>query len=514
MIPTVSSSRFRIRTSIAASAALLLLTLPACGSSAEEAGTAAAFAAAAFEAGDYAAARGTIHQALSRKDDVAEYWLILARSELALREYGGALEAFRRAHELDRRNLEALQVLAELSILTGRLEDAEDYLDQIRLLAPQDPRARISQGTIALERGETAKALRTAEEVIRVDPRYLGAIVLKSKALAALKQYGKAAEILENAMRVYGQSAPVLEALLEIYRSSGNGAGERRTHERLVALSPQDPGLQIDLARALYRQGEGEAAFQQLLRLHRSRPDDQRVPGLIATLWLQLGNVPAGPREMQQMNSGGSPAMAIAMARYALDTRWPQEAARLLAPLIPAELSYRNAGTAGLYSEALLKTGRAGEAVALAERVLALDSANPRALAVRTSVALAERRLNDALAGALLVTSDNPRVSEYRALLARVYMARGEKNLALQTLKQAAVEFPTSSSVLGAYVDFLEREGSADRALVLADAFTARNRQSPDGWKIKAELCRKAGDKTCLSYSLSKAGEVGYSDGA
>jgi cellulose synthase operon protein C len=108
----------------------------------------------------------------------------------------------------------------------------------------------------------------------------------------------------------------------------------------------------------------------------------------------------------------------------------------------------------------------------------------------------------------LLLTSEYPRVSAYRALLARVHLARGELNLASQVVKDASREFPKSEPVLKAHVALLERQGSRDRARALTDAFTTRNRDSADGWAVRSDLCRKAGDEACLSESLARLNQI------
>ncbi len=486
----------------------LLLLIQACSSPSEKAAAAAAQASIYFNVGDYRAAAESARQAVLVRDDVPEYWLILGRSQLAQSDYMGALDSFRRAYELDRTNIEALQILADISVMAERLDEAEDFIDEMLALNPRDPRARIAKGFLALKRDRNAEALEIAEQVIREDPRYIGAIVLKARVLTGAGDHQKAAELLENAMRVHGQNPPLLEALQEVYQRAGDAGGQRRTLERRLALAPGNVELQLEHARTLYRIGQPSAGFDQLVRLHRAHPTNYRIPGLIADLWLRLGGEPAGPREIRQMADGAGPAMQVAMARYALDTRWPGEAARLLKPLIPAEPTSATLGVVGLYARALLELGKSDEAGRLAEKVLELDSTNPRALVVRTRLAMERRQLDDALASAMLLSSESPRVSKYRALLAEVHMARGEHNLALQTLKEANREFPDSSAVLGAYVAFLESQGNRQGALALAEAFTAHNRNSFEGWGIRGRLCRRAGDAECSSLSNARQQEL------
>jgi tetratricopeptide (TPR) repeat protein len=358
---------------LSALAALGLLLLGACDSSVQAGAEAGALAQSAFGAGDYVSARAAARQAVAHRDDVAEYWLLLGRSELELQEFESAYEAFQRAQELDPSDPEALRALADLSVMMKRSSDAAKYTDQILALDPGDPRGLIAKGLLKLDRGDAAGAAGIADEVIKRDPRYVGALALKAKTLVATGKAEQGAGILENAMRVHGQNEPLLEALLEIYRRSGDAAGEQSAYTRLLALTPGNVDLPIDYARSLYRRGNRAGAFEQIVRLHRANPDDSRVPGRIANLWLDLGNAPAGLREIRLLGEDGSAAMRVAMARYAAETRWPAEAVRLLAAMVPEEPSHETAGVAGLYAEALHKAGRPAEAGRLAERILALD---------------------------------------------------------------------------------------------------------------------------------------------
>src|SRR3712207_5558305 len=93
---------------------LLIVTLAACDNRQEQAQAAYAQYQAASVNGDLREARRALVALVAADDSNAAYWIELAKVSLQLTDYSGAYDAFQRAHELDRGNVEVLTAMTQL----------------------------------------------------------------------------------------------------------------------------------------------------------------------------------------------------------------------------------------------------------------------------------------------------------------------------------------------------------------------------------------------------------------
>lgn len=472
-------------------AALLLASLPACSSSQEKAADAALAGARALEAENYAEARRMMMKAVSARDDVAEYWVGLGRAELGLRRFSSAYEAYLRALELDRSNVEALQMLTDLSVMFNLLDKAAEYADQMLLLNPQDVRPKLAKGAIALRRKRNQEALALAEQILKADPAAEPALILRAKAQAAMGRPRPAAEQLELAMRVRGSTPLILEALVELYGASRDREGLQRTYARLAQAKPDDAEMLIDYARELYRGDRGAEALAVIERLQQSQGANPAVAERIVDIWLQPGMQPVGSSDVRRLAAGAAPAMRAALARYAIESGRPGEALPLLAPLTEGKVSPQSAYAAALLADAQHRLGRSNEALGLSERVLEIEKTSPRALLVRAAILIDRKEYRRALADARVVMRDNPRMPEGALTAATAYAGLGERNLEGVTYRRAYSDFPSNPDVIRAYVAYLAKHEGAAAALAVATESAARNPGSAEAQRLRSDLCRR-----------------------
>ena len=134
-MPSNASTGVRtIRREIAGAAALLLVAGPilaGCKSSAERAAEAMNQGQQLAAAGQYGPAQMQFDMAVQARDDLPELWMMRARNQVALQDYAGAFTSYRNALDQDRSNREALDALAQLTLASGRIDDARDYAEQI-----------------------------------------------------------------------------------------------------------------------------------------------------------------------------------------------------------------------------------------------------------------------------------------------------------------------------------------------------------------------------------------------
>ena len=109
---------------------------------------------AALAAGDMTRAQIALLTLVNAKEDVPDYWIELGKIDLQLGQYAQAYDAFSRAHELDRTNVEVQAALTQLALLSGQIDLADEQAKTLALLAPDHPAVALVRGYVALKSGD------------------------------------------------------------------------------------------------------------------------------------------------------------------------------------------------------------------------------------------------------------------------------------------------------------------------------------------------------------------------
>jgi tetratricopeptide (TPR) repeat protein len=110
-------------------------------------------------------------------------------------ETGAALEAVRERVESGEKSIDPIYALAAGLIATGRIDLADDYVDEVRERAPQDARFIVLASMVSLQRGEPAqaesllrhaKALAPRDATVALD---LGLVLHETGGLSAARPF-------------------------------------------------------------------------------------------------------------------------------------------------------------------------------------------------------------------------------------------------------------------------------------------------------------------------------------
>jgi cellulose synthase operon protein C len=454
---------------------LMPVALAGCSSAEEKAGEAAGQYEVALAAGDLVGARNAMLRAVQAKDDVADYWIALARLQIQLRQFADAYYAYSRAVELDRANIEALQSLSEIALASGRVAEAERHVAQVELLDPQSLGAVTTRGFIALRSRNFDEAIRRADQVLARLPADPNAKILKARALQGKGDALAGAQLLEAHLQINGSDEMVLRALLTLHRQQENQAGIVQAGERLLALAPQEPRHQFEHARDLYRTGHAARARAIALDLL-GKPGGRRFLSDILSLWLSHEKPQTSLADAARLAQGASPAAKLAIARFYLEAKRPAEAEALIAPLHQLPVSAGNADGLATLGRAQILNGREAEGVRLLEAVLDFDATNILALRGRADHNMSKRRYDQALADALQLVRENPSSPEDRLRLAEVYTGLGNDKLAESTYWNAFRDVPGNRRLHRALRAYLLRSGRADAVAAVDSQFEEQKR--------------------------------------
>ncbi|WP_235538646.1 tetratricopeptide repeat protein [Sphingomonas sp. Root710] len=489
-------------------AGALLLALVGCGSAEQKAAKAAARFDAYYAKRDYYSAKVEIGKAIAAQDDNPEYWAKLARAQLGMGNYLDAHDAYSRVIELEPRNEEAIQALAELSYSGGSFGDSEKFADQILDEQPRSLRMLLVKGSIHASRRELPEARAVVDRMLSIDPSNEGAAILLARLLNIDGKRGAAIDTLEKSIARDGESSQKLLALLDLYAAGSDFRNTARIYARLFALKPGDRDLRLEYARALYDQGLPDRALGVLARLARRYPGDEALQQSIVDIWTEAGSAAVDlDRVRRFVAAQGDPQMKVALGHLLLDQKRYAEAEAVLRPFVDslapnAVITVANVEADVLYAGALSGLGRGGEALALIDRILKFDDGNPRALLMRVRVSVAANDLPRALRDAQALVRDNPDMVEGRVALAEIYVRRKERILADDVYAQAMNGIKEDPAMLNAYAAYMLRTGRPARALDAARRFTVDNPRSRDGWRERAQLCIQLGETDCVDEAF------------
>jgi len=491
-------------------AAAALLALVACGSAEEKGYKAATRFDVYFARRDLYSARVEIGRALAARDDIPEYWSRLARLELAEGRYLQAYDAYARVVELDPKDAEAIQTMAELSYSGGSLDDAERLADQILEEEPRSLRMLLVKGSVAAQRREVADARAIAEKMLGIDPTNEGAKILLARALNMGGDRASAIATLRGAIADDGETIPKLMALLDLYLGADDFHHAARIFARLFALQPRDVTIRLEYIRLLYERGMPDRARAMLERLTRGHPGDKDLGRQIVRLWSEVGSDKVDVDALHRFVDGtGSRSMKIAVGQLLLDRNRYADAERLLRPFVDKQaITAEGVEADVLYAGALSGLDRGGEALALIDRILQFDQSNPRALLMRVRVAIASRDLSRALRDAQILVRDNPAMVPGRIALAEIYVRRGEPILADNAYANAMQQLSGDAEMLTAYIRYLSDSGRSGRALDAARRFTRDNPRSVEGWREQARLCRRLSNESCAAAAIETLARI------
>ncbi len=144
------------------------------------------------------------------------------------------------------------------------------------LLFPQqrEPQHAIEEATEAFREGKTLEAKQKLHSVLEGNPSDLGALVLIGAVLDADQHYSEADEYYQRALKIAPGSSQLLNNSANHYMASGDRSRARAFYLKAVAIDPQHPNANLQLARMNVEEKRGREALVYLNRLGNSESSD------------------------------------------------------------------------------------------------------------------------------------------------------------------------------------------------------------------------------------------------
>ncbi len=473
-----------------------MLALSGCANKTEKAYEHAEIAEQMMQGGDLAGARREITRALTYRDDQLDVLLIDGRIKFRMRDFQASYDAYSLALAIDAGNPEALQAVAQLGLSIGRLRESEEATDRILAIDPNQVDAQLIKGIHLLWKRKYGEAQLLGEKILTKNPSSDAGLVLKSRSIFLAGQQGVAMAMLRDGMAKAGKTEMLTTALLECARELTDAP---LMLEQLVSLRqnlPKNADLTLDEANVRYKTGDtarGRAAGWVLLQTNGT--DDDAMQRL-RDIWDEFDGQPLADAQIQSLSKDGRPVARIMVARFYLDKGDPARAKPLVAAL-------QDEDGRGLAARIDYAMGNKQAAGAAAEALLVDDTSNCDALAVRYGVSMDANKPDDAVVAAQQIADQCPDRNDGFLMLADAYLRSDNKPGVRRAFTEGLESRPMNTALVGRYADWLLQSGNSSRAIGIANRLTQRAPAKISGWRLLADVCRRANDGNCASGAAS-----------
>ena len=438
-----------------------------------------------------------LEQAVRYDGNEPRRWVKLGRAQLAMGRPELAALSFQHGVDLDPSNIEGLQNLAVLYVRAQRYDDARQYVTPLLTLSPNDPAGILASGAIAFYEKRYPEAEKFADQLIALLPDSKEGYVLKAHVLEGQGRTQDAARILDQRLNLDPNDVELARQMLALYRKAGDVAGVRRASIILAKLRPDDPRYQMETARAYYARGERDAAAKIIQTLEDRFRTNAEVIGAIADYKRQRLPRDEALAEIVRLTRNATPLTKAVLCDRLIEMGAVPQALAILSPYARQPVTGENSDAQATLAVALMRAGRAQQALDRAEAVLAFDGANGDALLTRAQARLARGDLGNALLDAQLITSEAPTNAPASLLVAQIYDAQHNDVLADKQLAETMQRLPQDYDVLNARVGWLTRKGRALEASQVAGLFVHSGSRDRRAWSLYADACAAAQQPLC-----------------
>jgi tetratricopeptide (TPR) repeat protein len=473
----------------------MFLAVSGCASKTQRANEAYAQAQQYLTDGKIPEAKRELLRAVAIRDDVPDIWFALGQMRLQSGELPEAFTAFSRADELRPGDANTLRPLAYSGYMIGATRLAQDAVDRLLALVPNDGQGLAVKGLLALDKGDEDITLVAAESILAASPNDETGLLLKARAIAVGGKVDDAIKLLQAAASGPEPRPSINFALLQFYRAKSDVAGMASVFPEIIKAQKGNAELSLDYCNLLYRTGKIAEARKLWADTVIAKRDDAKFIAWAFELYdnAEPADQPAYLDD-RLTKLGGSP-LRTAAGQYLITRKEYARAAALISQGSGAAENDR-----GMYAVAIDGLGRRAEAQVLVDSIIGAGAGaqDANALMLRAKWGAAAKSFDRANADAQGAVLADPSLLEARTTLAQSYLANDQPLRARQVLAEAVRDLPRSRRALSAYVQYLQSVGDHGSAIAAARSFADANGAQPWGWETLAMTCQKIGDAACI----------------
>jgi tetratricopeptide (TPR) repeat protein len=352
----------------------------------------------------------------------------------AAQNYREAILEYRSAIKEDALYGEARAALADAYAETGQaVEAARQYVAAAELL-PADEQAQSRAAVVLLAAGEYERARKAASAALKLNPRNVDAGIASAMATAGLKDLDGAVKEMQEAIAMAPDSFRSQMTMGTLQAQAGHAADAEAAFKRAVQMAPDSHRPHMALGYYYWSIGRAADAEIELQAASRLAPEDLLPNRLLALFFLANKRVADAETPLLKLVNKKDSVATLQLADLYVAGGHPEKARPLYASLTSQAPMKMPAGAR--LASLDYAAGKVKDAHAALDSLLKDEPNNVDLLTLRTRWYLKEGRLDDALAVATKAVSSAPSSAPAQYALGLVYLARREKDPAVNAFKE------------------------------------------------------------------------------
>ena len=338
--------------------------------------------------------------------------------------YREAILEYKNAIKRDARFGDARLKLAQAYARTGDVrESAAEYVRAAELL-PGDLDAQLKAAAILLSARQFDRAMKHAETALTLQPRNIDAQIIAANALAGLKDLEGAIREIEEAIQLAPDVSRAYTSLGALRVTQGQREKAQAAFERAVALEPSSVNARLALAYFYWTVGDAGRAEEQLLATIQVSPSHRIGNRLLALFYATRGRIAEAEAPLQRLAAGNDTAATLALADHYVRSNRPDDARPLYEQLLHDASLRTRAGLRLCQLE--YAGGLTGEAKNRLNRLLAQDPHDVGLLTLRSRWLLDVRQYDASVESAKAAVESDPASPLANYTLGLAYAGRGD----------------------------------------------------------------------------------------
>ena len=522
---------------------LSALSLAACSSAAQKAQNYYDSGQKLLAAHDDTRAALEFRNAVRLKKDMLPAWKALAGIDERLHNWPELVTVLRNVTQLDPKDVEAKIKLARLMLVGGAADQALKLINSIPAASSENastpassasasggpassgPASSEDASVLALKAAifyklkDNNSATREAQSALKIDSTNLDALIVLAAVHLDEGDANGALQILNSDAGSHDKDVGLQLFKIKIFEKLGQSPQVEALLDKLIELYPQDLAFRTQLAKFDIEQRRPDDAEKQLRAIAAADPKNAAAElNVVRFLFATKGAAAARAELLSRIAAGGDIfPYQMALADFDFAQGDDADSFKLLETLAADTSAPDHAMAAKIkLAEMNLARKKVDAADALVSSILSTDSRNIDGLRLRALIHLDRGQIEPAISDLRAALNDQPHSTVLMLMLASAYERSGSIELAEKELADATKISNYDPNVGLAYVAFLRRRGSIDRAeqvLTDLDAHRPNNLAILTTWaEVKLALQDWAGAQQIAETIKRLKGDSGVAD--
>ena len=410
-------------------------------------------------------------------------------------KYKEAVIQYSNALKVDRDFADAHFALAKTYLEMGSVMAGYTELLRTVDLAPKNVDARVQLANLQMVGGAPQKAEEQAQAILAMDPNNADGYALQAGLEARKGEKEKALESLKHALALDPNRA-IFHTQLAYLTGQGVGGDLPQAESELrkaVQLDPKQVRAHLTLAGIMEHNGDRAGAEKEYNAAVQNAPTDLPAREALAGFYLRGGDRAKGEQVLHKAidDLPESQETAMLMENYFLSTGQRDRAVQTYADLTAAHP--KNVALKIVYARLLSANHQDAKAQVIADELNKNNSANPQVEILNASLLVNAGKMDAAFDQLQKAARDAPQDFEVQMALGRLSTARGDLRTSESAFQAAQRARPGSTAPASGLAGIYNQRGDMNELTKLADDTIKQHPDFADGylWRGSAEANTK-----------------------